>query len=116
MSLVAQTVPVLGWFWGGFRRSVTLQDPGLSPNQLWGELMGLAVHQHLSVHHRVTLPWRPGTDSGVKNLKAVETCQIPKMWLMETCPFACWTRGLCVDLVPFLVLQLQRRKRVRKKG
>lgn len=38
--------------------------------------MGLTGHRHLSVHHRVTLPWRVGTDSGVKSLKPVETCQI----------------------------------------
>jgi len=53
-----------------------LQAPGLSPTQLWSEPMGLAVHQHLSVHHRVSPPWRDGVRSGVKSLKPVETCQI----------------------------------------
>lgn len=53
-----------------------LQGPGLSPDQLWGDLMGLAVHQLLSICHRVTLPWRVGTDSGVKSWRPVETCQI----------------------------------------
>lgn len=79
MSLVAQVEQVLRYFWGWVEREHVLaapQGPGLSPNQLWVELMGLAVHQHLSVHCRVTLPWRVGTDSGVKRLKPVETCQI----------------------------------------
>lgn len=53
-----------------------LQGPGLSPDQLWGDLMGLAVHQLLSMYHRVTLPWGVGTDSGVKSWRPVETCQI----------------------------------------
>lgn len=53
-----------------------LQGPGLSPDQLWGDLVGLAVHRLLSMYHRVTLPWRAGSDSGVKSWRPVETCQI----------------------------------------
>ena len=56
--------------------SAALQGPGLSPDLLWGELMGLTLHRLLGMHHRVTLPWRVGTDSGVKSWRPMGTCQI----------------------------------------